>query len=331
MKSVVHEPAPAKRSDFIWSALLHMGSNMWSDQAGAVATKLAFDLDIWHEQTWKLHDIGFNQVIIDLGEALVYPSHPELAVKGSWMPARMKTELARLRKLGLEPIPKLNFSACHDIWLKEYSFQLSTPEYYRVCADVIRDTCEIFGSPRFFHLGMDEETAAVQAGFRYVAVRQGELWWHDMLFLVSEVERHGARAMMWGDPAWEKRDFTARMPRSVLPCNWYYWNETETLEANDWKSQVEDGRNRGAELKTFIDLEKAGFEQLPCVSSYYEPDSMESVVRYCKRRIAPKRFLGVLFAPWGATTPKKRWRTDRALPYAARIIREFDGYEGFRG
>jgi hypothetical protein len=45
---------------------------------------------------------------------MVYPSHPELAVKGSWSPEKMKSELARLRALGLEPIPKRNFSASHD-------------------------------------------------------------------------------------------------------------------------------------------------------------------------------------------------------------------------
>ena len=35
---------------------------------------------------------------------------------------------------------------------------VSTPEYYKVCADVIRDTAEVFGTPRYFHLGFDEET-----------------------------------------------------------------------------------------------------------------------------------------------------------------------------
>jgi len=33
----------------------------------------------------------------------------------------MKDEIARLKGLGLEPIPKLNFSACHDAWLKDYN------------------------------------------------------------------------------------------------------------------------------------------------------------------------------------------------------------------
>ena len=61
-----------------------------------------------------------------------FPSHPELAVKGSWSPERMQKELERLRGLGLEPIPKLNFSAMHDEWLGDYGRMLCTDEYYRV-------------------------------------------------------------------------------------------------------------------------------------------------------------------------------------------------------
>ena len=62
---------------------------------------------------------GLNTVVIDLEEALSYPSHPELAVKGTWGVERFRRKLEQLRAKGLEPIPKLNFSTTHDIWLKE--------------------------------------------------------------------------------------------------------------------------------------------------------------------------------------------------------------------
>ena len=64
-----------------------------------------------------------------------------------------------LRALGIEPLPKLNFSTCHDAWLGPYSRMVSTPAYYDVCRDLIDEVAELFGGPRFFHLGMDEETA----------------------------------------------------------------------------------------------------------------------------------------------------------------------------
>jgi hypothetical protein len=81
---------------------------------------------------------GMNMVVIDVGDAIEYASHPEISVKNAWSSTRLGEELARLRSLGLEPIPKLNFSTAHDQWLHDYSRMVSTPVYYKVCAEVIR-------------------------------------------------------------------------------------------------------------------------------------------------------------------------------------------------
>ena len=102
-----------------------------------------------------------------------------------------------MRELGLEPIPKLNFSAGHDPWLGQYSRMVSSDIYYGVCRDLIAEVAELFDTPRFFHLGMDEETAEIQRHNNLVVVRQHELWWHDMYFLFDEVERACARPWVW--------------------------------------------------------------------------------------------------------------------------------------
>ena len=118
-----------------------------------------------------------------------YESHPEIAVQDAWSTERLRKELARLRKLGLEPIPKLNFSTTHDAWLGVYSRQVSTPPYYKDCEDLIEEVIRLFDKPRLFHLGYDEETAGQQADKDYVVVRQHELWWRDFQFFVKQVER----------------------------------------------------------------------------------------------------------------------------------------------
>ena len=179
-------PAPGK----IWGGLFHMGVNMWSDQPvdswgpyqgedlELVCQKnhLRFDEGVWRRLTAHMVEAGMNLVVIDLGEALKYKSHPELSVEGSWEIDRFRAELARLRKMGLEPIPKLNFSTAHDTWLKDYSRMVSTETYYKVCADLVREVIDIFDKPRFFHLGYDEETHGHQRKYLYSVVRQGDLW-----------------------------------------------------------------------------------------------------------------------------------------------------------
>ena len=116
-------------------------------------------------------------VIIDLGDAIQYESHPEIAVKGAWTTDKLRTELAKMRKSGIEPIPKLNFATTHDIWMGEYSRMVSTTKYYSVCRDLISEVIDLFDRPRFFQLGMDEETAEHQRRQDYAVIRQNDLWW----------------------------------------------------------------------------------------------------------------------------------------------------------
>ena len=319
-------PEPA----FAWSELIHLGMNEWHEipqrqkwpnltdpvlvQAVAdeynAADHVRFDEAVWARVAEKFRQTGVNQVVIDLGEAVVYPSHPEIAVKGAWSPDKLRTELRRLRAMGIEPIPKLNFSTTHDIWLGEYQRMVSTPRYYQVAADLIRDVCEIFESPRFFHLGLDEETPGFQVkGQSLVVVRQGDLWWHDVLFFVREVERHGARAWVWSDYLrhHEPEDFARRMPRSVVQSPWWYIGTFDP--------------EKNLPTKAMIRLAKLGYDVVPCSSNCYShPDAMALLVDFCRRTFDPAHVLGFQMAPWLEMNAvfEKRWGESADLLAAAR-------------
>ncbi|MDD5487192.1 MAG: hypothetical protein PHW65_06535, partial [Dehalococcoidales bacterium] len=232
----------------IWAYLIHLGYNMWSEPLeqdgyykGAPKIKscritntggysyaqpyLRCDMGLWRELAAEAAKRGVNMFVIDIGEALQYESHPELACEGALSKTRLLEELEYLRNIGIEPIPKLNFSACHDMWLGEYAKMLCTPIYYKVCSDLIHEVSELFSSPRLFHLGMDEEVASWQVGYNLIMERQGDLWWHDLLFLVKNTEECGARAWIWSDYMWHHEElFFERMPKEVLQSNWYYRN-----------------------------------------------------------------------------------------------------------
>ncbi|MBP5321434.1 MAG: Tat pathway signal protein [Kiritimatiellae bacterium] len=295
--------APADQP--FWGMLLHFGTNMWSDipvqhwgplQGEALKDVVQSDTLRFHEPVWRvvtdrMRQAGMNLLVIDLGEALQYKSHPELAAKDAWPIDRFRAELARLRKMGIEPIPKLNFSTAHDIWLKTYERQISTPTYYKVCSDMIREVCEIFDKPRFFHLGYDEETAANQTQYGYVAVRQGELWWHDFLFFVKTVEDQGVRPWIWSDYYWHHPDlFLKRMPKSVLQSNWYYGAgfdpEKQTV------------------VRAYQELEKAGYDQVPTGSNWSCDTNFGGTVDFCRKVIAKEHLKGFLMAPWFFTLNK---------------------------
>ena len=162
----------------IKATLVHLGTNMWyevgNDRPDAKKTweigasnKLRFDYNLWVEYSEKLKQCGVNTIVLDVGDGIVYDTHPELKIEGSLTKEEMKAELDRLYGMGFEVIPKLNFSTCHDVWLKEYSKMVSTKWYYQVCADLIDEVCELF-KPKYLHLGMDEEVYENQKQYDYI-------------------------------------------------------------------------------------------------------------------------------------------------------------------
>ena len=307
---------PSKEGEMIWANLLHLGGNMWGDHPGAYtpcSDKLKCQDDVWKELTDKMAAAKLNMVVIDLGEGVKYESHPELAVEGSWSVDKLRKELDRLRKMGLEPIPKLNFSACHDHWLGEYSRMVSTKKYYEVCADVIHDTMDVFAPVENFHIGFDEEDLPqFHANSSILVMRQGDLWWHDLNWLVREVERRGARAWAWcdylrrHDKKQFEREFCRKMPKTVVQNPWMYWTRKANMDTEPY-------------TRSFLTLAEAGYDVAPCGSNCYGvTENFPDMAEWCRERIAPERLKGMIMAPWIRTISEYR----RLLWQAADLMSE---------
>ena len=84
----------------IWGFMMQLGHNMWreaplyghkaenGEEYLYVHDRNRVDVEMWNEVTEYVAKKGANTLLIDLGEGLVYPSHPELSVEGSWSPER---------------------------------------------------------------------------------------------------------------------------------------------------------------------------------------------------------------------------------------------------
>lgn len=313
-----------KKQNMIWANLLHLSTNMWEDhpyiKRNSVWSNiieeeihrddyecktcqdslawgmrgyrpfLVFEESVWKTVLKKMSDVGMNMVIIDLGDAVKYDSHPEIAVKNAWSVKKLRNELKKIRKLGLEPIPKLNFATSHDAWLGEYSRMVSTKKYYAVCKNLIQEVIEIFDNPRFFHLGMDEETARHQRNYNYAVMRQHDLWWHDLYFYINEVEKKGVRAWIWADYGWRHPElFFKKMPKSVLQSNWYYGSRFDLSRLKEPQKTY---------VKFYNDLEEHGYDQVPAGSNWSVNSNIKDTVIHCKKIIAPSRLHGFMTAPW---------------------------------
>lgn len=307
IKSAERDSQSVFTDHMIWAALLHLSFNMWEDHNRFIGDdnpnlhwrgyepKLRLSESLWRDCLLNMQKNGLNMVVIDVGDAVKLASCPEIAVENAWDRLRLKQELAYIRSLGLEPIPKFNFSASHDTWFGEYGRMLSTPRYYDACKRLIAEVADLFGKPRFFHLGFDEEVYGHQSRYDYAVVRQNDLWWKDLYFLIDEVEKSGSRAWIWSDYYWSHPDiFLKKMPKNVLQSNWYY--KEDFLDLNNKR------------VKAYIDLEEAGYDQIPTGGYYkgtngemFSPNSMMNTVRFCKEKISPSRLFGFMQTNWRPT------------------------------
>ena len=194
---------------------------------------------------------------------------------------------------------------------------MGTDEYRKVCADVIADVCEIFGRPRFFHIGYDEETAGHQGRFQYVVVRQGEAWWTDFLSIVKAVERCGARAWCFSDMSWRHLDqFLERMPKSVVQCPWNYKVNAEHPE---YVQSVES-------------MLEAGYDMIPDVGTF-SPKSQDAIgtlegknliERFSRNDYPRKQLLGFLLCSWARPVPYHREKGLKSIAYFGDMKRRFE-------
>jgi hypothetical protein len=304
--------------------LLHLSYNMWGDWKNpkmgpfwAAQPVLRFDEKLWNELLERMVAVGMNMVMIDVGDGVQFQSHPEIPVEGAWSRQKLASELNKLRGMGLEPIPKLNFSTCHDQWLGEYARMVSTKTYYKVCKDLIEETIELFERPRFFHLGMDEEEVHHQENFQYVCSRKYDLWWHDLDYLREQVEAAGIKAWIWSDYVWNHgEEFYKRMSRSVLQSNWYRHpvsGPCTSVYGGVFNEEI-------PAAMAYVELDKAGFDQVPTISNWETPDNIYNTIKWCQARCSKERLKGYLLTPWKPTLAVARERHFDAIDHFGKAI-----------
>ena len=306
----------------IWSYFLQLSNHMWEPPGSPAGSRFLpayypdennnTDIAVWDELVKFIADRQYNMVVIDVGDAIQYESHPEISAPDAWSKDFLKKKLDEMRALGIEPIPKLNFSTGHCVWMKEYRYLISTPTYYKVCADLIAEVCELFGNPRLFHIGMDEEDVNHQKAHNIAVVRQGEHWWHDAFFFFKECEKHGARPWVWSDYYWHFPElFTKNMPKSVLQSNWCYRSLATP------PNEVQRVR-----VQTYLDLDRMGFDQVPTASTWAIPFGTNEyeTLGWCQEQLDADRLLGFITVPWAFTQPEFEFylKNDAHFFYEAR-------------
>ncbi len=330
--------------ELYWGNLTHLGYNMWYDEDaslpeglkpgyGLAQRYLRCDRSMWDAMRDRCAEQGVNMIVIDLGEGVQYESHPELAVEDSWSVDELRAELAKLRSLGITPIPKLNFALTHNKWLGPYRRMATSDLYNQVCRDVIHEVCDIFDTPPMFHLGMDEEEAPNQINMQFAAYRQFDLWWHDLYLLFDACEEKGVRPALWSDYANNHPDeYMKRMSHDAVQFQWYYWNFWENVPG-DYLNLTDPKFQYTADkyayfmkfLRVFRLLNENGFDQIPSGSLWNCEENFTNLTEYCRRVIDREHLLGFMQTIWKPTLEAERTTLLRGIDLIGEARRRYRG------
>ncbi|MBQ7096917.1 MAG: hypothetical protein IJN96_02485 [Clostridia bacterium] len=310
-----------KSNNKMWAILVHLSMSMWYEKYD----ELPFDDGMWDYIVEESAKVGVNTIVLDVGDGIEFGSHPEIACKGAWTRGRVRKEVARCKNLGIALIPKLNFATHHDIWLGPYHRMVSTPEYYRVCDDLIKEVYELFDHPEYIHIGMDEEDEKHVRKDELAVYRQGELFWHDIRFYVDSVADTGAKAWMWSCPLFDhpeeyKKHFE---PDEVILSPWYYnalrkehWTPVSSRQEYVTYYNEGDYAKMGIEyveqdpfLVNFrnlaLPLMEEGYLYVPCASVINKCDyNTSDLVEYFRDNAPDNQIVGYITAPWYKTMPE---------------------------
>ena len=303
----------------MWATYVTMTKNFYGDYKDP----FPLEQEAWDEILVHLSKKGYNTIVLDICDSMIWKSHPEISVEGAWSHEKMKAEVKKANDLGLTVIPKINFSAHHDCWLGEYSRMLCTPIYYGVCRDLIKEICEVFDTPEYVHIGRDEESYVMAQSSEFVCYRQHALLWHDLRFFIDCVKENGSKAWIWADFLMNHpEEFRKHIkPDEVLLSPWQYYAMYEenfrpiTYSEKDYNWYTSGVyKNSGFKFieeepicanyrKEVIPALKDGYSLVPTTSYFFKCDhNHEDTIRWFSEVESMDNLVGFMDAPWKQTT-----------------------------
>ena len=199
----------------------------------------------------------FDHVLIFVGDAYDYESHPEIAVEGALSKEEFIAFLKKVRSFGLTPLPMLDFGFAQDAWLSKADLVTPSREYLSLASDLIKELCEIFEKPELFHLGFGDESEKSQYFKALKRTRNGDVWFECVKHLCDTVTKCGSRPWIWADNfLCDKKAFEENISKDVVLSTQSY----------GYIKRFPNGSYRDSVTQSAVELGKLGYTQIPASS-----------------------------------------------------------------
>ncbi|HHX40371.1 MAG TPA: family 20 glycosylhydrolase [Armatimonadetes bacterium] len=227
-----------------------------------------------------------NTILLEC-EYVKWESHPEIHASWGMPKEEVRALLALARDYYIEVIPLVQ-TLGHANWIfhnnqhldlaedpkAKYAYCPSNPKTYELVFDIFEEALELFGNPRYFHIGHDEFHHRGEFAQHEPCRSKGvdQLFIEDTRRLHDFLAERGARTLMWGDmllgPG-EARD--AANAKSVAEARRRREQLPKEILITDWHYAVAD------DYPSIRILREAGFEVW--AATWYEPENVRGFAR----------------------------------------------------
>ena len=199
----------------------------------------------------------FDHLLIFVGDAYDYESHPEIAVEGALSKEEFIAFLKKVRSFGLTPLPMLDFGFASDAWLSKADLIVPSEEYLNLASDLIKELCEVFEKPELFHLGFGDESEKAQYVKALKRTRNGSVWFECVNRLCDTVRACGSRPWIWADNfLCNKKAFEENVSKDVVLSTQSY----------GYIKRFPNGSYRDSVTQSAVELGELGYTQIPASS-----------------------------------------------------------------
>ncbi|NMB98364.1 MAG: family 20 glycosylhydrolase [Clostridiaceae bacterium] len=192
----------------------------------------------WFE---KLKTNGFDGVVVEIDNKLIFPSHPDFAAKDALTADEWNDIVKFGKNLGLIVYPLLQTLGHMEHILEidgKYDHLAENPgKSYMLCPsksstinfikDLIKDLIDVFNKPEIIHLGGDEVYGHMDwKGIKKCPIcmhrDSGELLNNYLLNLAKFCIGQGVRPEFWADEILTFPEHIDKFPKSTRFVDWYY-------------------------------------------------------------------------------------------------------------
>lgn len=244
-----------------------------------------------------------NNIILEV-DFIKWKSAPEIAVPFSEDQADVKREIDYARRNFIEINPLLqSLGHCDHLFMagknrdiaenpdRPYAYCVSNPRTYPYVFKLYDETIELFGKPRFVHIGHDEVTEP--GGFprcEQCKKRTAEqIFVDDTLKMHEHMAKSGARIMMWGDMMLARGDSPdATNAKSVESAKWIRSQLPKDVVITDWHYAAA----KPDEYKSLDVFMREGYDTI--AATWYTPANIEAFAKQAKAVGA----MGLLQTTW---------------------------------